>query len=80
MFVISNDLIIFAKTREDHDQALSVCLKLLANHGLTLNASKCKLLTDSLSIFGQVFTAEGTTPHPTRVLDLQNALGSVHMR
>ena len=45
-----------------NDQALSACLKRLADHGLTLNASKCKLLTDSLSFFGQVFTAEGTKP------------------
>ena len=71
---LADDIIIFAKTREDHDQALSACLQRLADHGLTLNASKCKLLTDSLSFFGQVFTAEGTTPDPARVLDLQNAL------
>ena len=71
---LADDIIIFAKTREDHVQALSACLQRLADHGLTLNASKCKLLTDSLSFFGQVFTAEGTTPDPARVLDLQNAL------
>ena len=38
-----------------------------------MNASKCKLLKDSLSFFGQVFTVEGTTPDPARVLDLHNA-------
>ena len=70
---LADDIIIFAKTRKDHDLALSACLKRLADHGLTLNASKCKLLTDSLSFFGQVFTAEGTTPDPARVIDLQNA-------
>ena len=70
---LADDIIIFAKTREDHDQALSDCFKRLANHGLTLNASKCKLLAESLSFFGQVFTAEGTTLDPARILDLQNA-------
>ena len=68
---LADDIIIFAKTREDHDQALSAGL---ADHDLTLNASKYKLLTDSLSFFGQVFTAQGTTPDPARVLDVQNAL------
>ena len=71
---LADDIIIFAKTREDHDQALSASLKRLAGHGLTLNASKCKLLTASLSFSGQVFTAEGTTPDQARALDVQNAL------
>ena len=70
---LADDIIIFAKTREDHDQALSDCFKRVANHGLTLNASKCKLLAESLSFFGQVFTAEGTTLDPALILDLQTA-------
>ena len=57
----------------DHDQALSAFIKHLADHGRTLNATKCKLLTDSLSFFGQIFTAEGMTPDPAHILDLQNA-------
>ena len=70
---LADDIIIFAKTREDHDQALSDCFKRVANHGLTLNASKCKLLAESLSFFGQVFTAEGMTLDPALILDLQTA-------
>ena len=40
--------------------------------GLTLNASKCKLLSPTLEFFGQVFSADGTRPDPQRVVDLQN--------
>ena len=69
---LADDISIFADTREDHDQALSACLKRLGDHGLALNSSKCRLLTGSLSFFGQAFNVEGTTPDPTLVLDLQN--------
>ena len=56
---LADDIIIFAKTREDHDQALSACLQRLADHGLTLNASKCKLLTDSLSFLVKYLLPKG---------------------
>ena len=70
---LADDIIVFGHTRSEHDQALSSCLTRLSENGLTLNAAKCKLLTTSLSFFGQVFSAEGTKPDPARITDLQNA-------
>ena len=69
----STHIIIFGKTRNDHDQALLYCLRRLSDNGLTLNAAKCKFLTPSLSFFGQIFSAKGTQPDPARISDLQNA-------
>ena len=70
---LADDIIIFRHTRYEHDQALASCLNRLSKNCLTLNATKCKLLTTSLSFFGQVFSAEGTKPDPARITDLQNA-------
>ena len=70
---LADDIIIFGNTRNEHDQALSCCLTRLSENGLTLNATKCKLLTSSLSFFGQVFSAEGRKPDPARIIDLQKA-------
>ena len=70
---LADDIIIFGHTRNEHDQALPSCLNRLSENGQTFNATKCKLLTTSLSVFGQMFSAEGTKPDPARITDLQNA-------
>ena len=70
---LADDIIISGKTCNEHDQALSSCLRRLSDNGLTLNAAKCKLLNPSLSFFGQLFSAKGTQPDPARICDLQNA-------
>ena len=64
---------VFEKSREEHDKALSNCLQRLSENGLTLNPTKCKFLETSLSFFGHIFTADGVRPDPKRVSDLQNA-------
>ena len=70
---IADDIIIFGINREEHDKALDACLKRLSDKGLTLNATKCKFLSTSLSFFGQIFSEAGTHPDPKHVLDLLKA-------
>ena len=70
---IADDIIIFGINREEHDKALDACLKRLSDKGLTLNATKCKFLSTSLSFFGQIFSQAGTHPDPKHVLDLLKA-------
>ena len=70
---LHDDIVVFGKSREEHDKALSNCLQRLSENGLTLNPTKCKFLETSLSFFGQIFTADGVRPDPKRVSDLQNA-------
>ena len=70
---IADDIIIFGINREEHDKALDACLKRLSDKGLTLNATKCKFLSTSLSFFGQIFSEAGTRPDPKHVLDLLKA-------
>ena len=70
---IADDIIVFGVNRQEHDKALNDCLQRLSDKGLTLNASKCKFLSTSLSFFGQIFSATGTRPDPKHVQDLQDA-------
>ena len=70
---IADDIIVFGVNRQEHDKALSQCLQRLSEKGLTLNASKCKFLSTSLSFFGQIFSATGTRPDPKHIQDLQRA-------
>ena len=70
---IADDILIYSRTRKQHDQALDKCLTRLSEKGLTLNRSKCKFLSTTLEFFGQIFSKDGTHPDPKRVEDLLNA-------
>ena len=70
---IADNILIFGRTRKEHDQALDECLTRLSEKGLTLNRSKCKFLNTTLEFFGQILGKDGTHPDPKRVEDLLNA-------
>ena len=70
---IADDILIFGRTRKEHDQTLDKCLTRLSEKRLTLNRSKCKFLNTTLKFFSQVFSKDGTHPDPKRVEDLLNA-------
>ena len=67
---IADDILIFGRTRKEHDQALDKCLTRLTETRLTLNRSKCKFLNTTLEFFGQIFSKDGMHPDPKRVEDL----------
>ena len=69
----ADDILIFSRTRKQHDQALDKCLTHLSEKGLTLSRSKCKFLNTTLEFFGQIFSKDGTHPDPNHVEDLLDA-------
>lgn len=69
---IHDDIIIFGKTRNEHDIALKACLKRLSDIGITLKESKCKFLQTEISFFGQIYSKEGIRPDPERIRDIIN--------
>ena len=70
---IADDILVFGRTRQEHDQALENCLKRLREKGLTLNKSKCCFLNTELEFFGQIFSEHGTRPDPRRTQDVIDA-------
>ena len=65
---ISDDVIIYGKSQEQHDAALHAVCQRFADIGLTLNRAKCQFSQTKLTFFGMVFSAEGISADPSRML------------
>ena len=70
---IADDIIIYGKTRKDHDRALENCLKRLKELNLKAKREKCKFLEQEIKFYGVIFTDKGTKPDPERISSLTNA-------
>ena len=70
---VSDDIIIYGKTVEEHDRNLHNLLRTLHSAGLTVNKSKCEFHKSEIEFYGFVFSADGMKPAPAKVNDLKNA-------
>ena len=70
---ISDDILVFGKTQEEHDTALNATLKALHNSGLKLNRAKCEFNCDKITFFGLVFSKSGISPDPAKVSAIRGA-------
>uniref|UniRef100_A0A8C6V5S1 Gypsy retrotransposon integrase-like protein 1 n=1 Tax=Neogobius melanostomus TaxID=47308 RepID=A0A8C6V5S1_9GOBI len=57
-----DDLIVYGKTLQEHDQNLHTVLHKLKEAGLVLNDNKCNFRKPSLRFLGHVITADGILP------------------
>ena len=69
---LSDDVLVFDKSQEEHDQALEATFKRLRKSGLTLNRNKCVYNQAELALFGYVFSADGMSPYPSKVQEIIN--------
>ena len=69
---ISDDILVFGKSHEEHDQNLRAVFQRLREKGLTLNKSKCEYSKDKLEFFGYVFSKDGIAPDPKKVEEVVN--------
>ena len=70
---ISDDIIVFGKTSEDHNKSLLAVFNKLSQVGLTLNKGKCLFDQRSLPFFGFVFSDEGISPDLQKVSAIHSA-------
>ena len=70
---ISDDVIIYGKSQEQHDAALHAVCQRFADIGLTLNRAKCQFSQTQLTFFGMVFSPEGISGDPLKVSAIKNA-------
>ena len=71
---ISDDIIVFGRTQEEHDNRLERLFSRLNERNLTLNKSKCEFNKDKLELYGHIFGAQGISPdHPKKVAAIKNA-------
>ena len=59
---ISDDIIVFGKTRDEHDQNLETVLQRLQQSNLTLNQEKCLFGVNKLKFFGHEVAASSISP------------------
>ena len=64
---LSDDIIIFGKSRAEHDKALDATLRRLEENGAKLNRDKCVFGVEELKFFGHIFSKDGIRPDPEKI-------------
>ena len=64
---ISDDIIVFEKTRDEHDQNLATVLQRLQQSNLTLNQEKRLFSVNKITFFGHEVSASGISPGTKKV-------------
>ena len=59
-----DDVLIFGKTQEEHDQRLAEALTRIQSAGVTLNKDKCVFNTSTLKFLGHVLDKDGISADP----------------
>ena len=67
---ISDDILVYGVTQEEHDTNLRATFQRLRENGLTLNKDKCVYNKSTLEFFGYVFSDGGMSPDPKKVKDI----------
>ena len=67
VFVYLDDIIVFAKTAEEHETRLFQVLDRLHQFGLKLSPSKCKFFQSSVKCLGHVISADGVSTDPCKI-------------
>ena len=73
---IRDEIIIFGRSKEEHDQRLSAVLKRLEESGLTVNEDKCEFMKHSLEFFGPEFPKDGVSMQAIKHDSITRAEGS----
>ena len=71
-FVYLDDVIVFGRTVEEHNENLRRVLEALRKHNLKLEPGKCHLLTEKLKYLGHEISKEGVRPNGDNVEAIRN--------
>ena len=71
--LIHDDLIIATTTKEEHIEVLRKVLKIIREHGMTLNLEKCLFIRTSIPFWGVIISKDGILPDPEKVKVLHMA-------
>ena len=61
-----DDILIFGKDKEQHDERLFAVLERIQKAGVTLNAEKCEFWCDKLKFLGHIISKNGISPNPDK--------------
>ncbi|KAI4293473.1 hypothetical protein PAPHI01_2747 [Pancytospora philotis] len=71
--VYMDDIVVFSKTRAEHEHHLKNVLNKLSKANLSLNEKKCEFYKEELLVLGHKVSAKGIQPDPDRVTAIHAA-------
>ena len=69
---ITDDILVFGKSLEDHDNNLHNLMKRAGKCGLVCYPEKCTIRTREAKFFGMIYTPEGIQPDPNKTEEIAN--------
>ena len=72
MVVFIDDILIYSKSKEEHEEHLKIVLQELGEHQLFAKFSKCDFFKDKIQYLGQVVTKEGIFVHPEKIQEIED--------
>jgi hypothetical protein len=67
VIVFIDDILIYSKTKEEHEEHLRIVLQTLREHQLYAKFSKCEFYQDKVQYLGHVISGEGISVDPEKV-------------
>uniref|UniRef100_A0A3P9K9H2 Gypsy retrotransposon integrase-like protein 1 n=1 Tax=Oryzias latipes TaxID=8090 RepID=A0A3P9K9H2_ORYLA len=68
---IVDDVLVFGKTKQEHDRNLRPMLQRTRERGVKLNPDKCRISVQEVSYFGHTLSHEGLKPDPRKIKAVQ---------
>jgi hypothetical protein len=72
VIVFIDDILVFSKTMEEHEEHLRLVLEKLRSNQLYAKFSKCEFWLTEVTFLGHVISAGGVSVHPGKVKDVLN--------
>ena len=72
VIVFIDDILIYSKTKEEHEQHLRLTLQVLRQHQLYAKFSKCEFWLRSVTFLGHVVSNHSIEVDPRKTEDIKN--------
>ena len=72
IFGYQDDIIIWGKTVDEHNERLEQTLNAVMKAGMKLNLKKCEILKEEITFLGHLLTSEGIKPDPQKVTAIRD--------
>ncbi|KAL5545122.1 hypothetical protein UlMin_008906 [Ulmus minor] len=67
VIVFIDDILIYSKTKEEHEEHLRITLRTLEEHKLYAKFSKCEFWLDKVHFLGHVVSKDGVSVDPAKI-------------